>query len=152
MPVSVYRRGEKRRSARVTMSVPLRVDGEALSGEKFTVNTTTNTISQYGCLMLLDQEVILDQALVLMNEYTRQSMQCRVVSTRRHRDGKKYVGDGGCGRRSRGSGTSSCRSGGHRARSMPSRTSPASRWATPRWSRGAGSWWSGRDPCARASR
>ena len=74
------------------MSVPLRVDGEALSGEKFTVNTTTNTISQYGCLMLLDQEVILDQALVLMNEYTRQSMQCRVVSTRRHRDGKKYVG------------------------------------------------------------
>jgi len=29
---------------------------------------------------------------VLMNEYTRQSMQCRVVSTRRHRDGKKYVG------------------------------------------------------------
>ncbi len=92
MPVSGYRRGEKRRSARVTMSVPLRVDGESLSGEKFTVNTTTHTISQYGCLMILDQEVILDQALVLMNEYTRQSMQCRVVSTRRHRDGKKYVG------------------------------------------------------------
>jgi c-di-GMP-binding flagellar brake protein YcgR len=94
MPISGYRRsgGERRRTARVIMSVPLRIDGETVSGEKFTVNTTTHTISQHGCLFLLEQDVVLDQAVVLMHEYTRQSIQCRVVSTRRHRDGKKYVG------------------------------------------------------------
>ena len=93
MPSYGYRRGgERRRTARVIMSVPIRVDGESMQGEKFTERTATYTISQHGCLFVLDQDVILDQALVLMHEYTRQSMQCRVVSTRRHRDGKKYVG------------------------------------------------------------
>lgn len=94
MPISGYRRsgGERRRTARVIMSVPLRIDGETVTGEKFTVNTTTHTISQHGCLFLLEHDVVLDQAVVLMHEYTRQSIQCRVVSTRRHRDGKKYVG------------------------------------------------------------
>jgi PilZ domain-containing protein len=94
MPISGYRRrgGERRRTARVIMSVPLRVDGESVGGEKFTAHTSTHTLSQHGCLFPLEQDVILDQALVLMHEYTRQSIQCRVVSTRRQRDGKKYVG------------------------------------------------------------
>jgi PilZ domain len=92
MPVSGYRRIEKRRSSRVIMSVPLRVDGQGLNGEPFAVNTHTHTISHHGCLILLEQDVVLDQVLVLMHEYTRQSMQARVVSTRRYRDGKKYVG------------------------------------------------------------
>jgi hypothetical protein len=92
MPVSGYRRVEKRRSSRVIMSVPLRVDGQGLNGEPFAVNTHTHTISHHGCLILLEQDVVLDQVLVLMHEYTRQSMQARVVSTRRYRDGKKYVG------------------------------------------------------------
>jgi PilZ domain-containing protein len=92
MPSYGYRRGgERRRTARVIMSVPLRVDGETFAGEKFTVKTTTHTISQHGCLFVLEQEVLLDQALVLMHEYTRQSIQARVVSNRRHRDGKRYV-------------------------------------------------------------
>jgi c-di-GMP-binding flagellar brake protein YcgR len=94
MPASSFRRGgrERRRTARVTMSVPLRVDGETLAGEKFTDSTRTLSVSQHGCLFPLEQNVIVDQALVLMHEYTRQSIQCRVVSARRHRDGKKYVG------------------------------------------------------------
>lgn len=92
MSIPHYRRVEKRRSARVTLSVPLRVDGETLSGEKFIVSTTSHTVSQFGCVLLLEEDVLLDQALVLMNEHTRQSVQSRVVSTRRHRDGKRYVG------------------------------------------------------------
>jgi len=92
MSIPHYRRVEKRRSARVTLSVPLRVDGETVSGESFIVYTTSHTVSQFGCVLLLEKEVLLDQALVLMNEHTRQSAQCRVVSTRRHRDGKTYVG------------------------------------------------------------
>jgi PilZ domain len=87
-----YRRTEKRRSARITLSVPLRVDGQTVSGEDFIVRTRSQFVSQFGCLILLEKDVALDQALVLMNEHTRQSIQCRVVSTRRYRDGKRYVG------------------------------------------------------------
>jgi c-di-GMP-binding flagellar brake protein YcgR len=92
MPVTGYRRIERRRSARVTLAVPLRVDGQSVSGEEFILRTHSHTVSQFGCLVPVDAEVAPDQTVVLMNEYTRQSIQCRVVSTRRHRDGKKYLG------------------------------------------------------------
>jgi len=65
----------------------VRVDGEDIKGEKFIVSTVTYALSQYGCLLQLDEEVIVDQTLVLMNEHTRQSAQGRIVSTRRHRNG-----------------------------------------------------------------
>jgi hypothetical protein len=92
MQITGYRRVERRRSARVTLAVPLRVDGQALSGEGFIVRTHTHTVSQFGCLVHVDEEVIPGETLVLMNEYTRQSVQARVVTTRRHRDGKRYLG------------------------------------------------------------
>lgn len=63
-----------------------------MTGEPFIVKTHTQTVSQFGCSILLDFEVAVDQTLVLMNENTRQSVQCRVVSTRKHRDGKKHAG------------------------------------------------------------
>lgn len=94
MVVSTYRRGEKRRSVRVTLSVPLRVDGKEVRGEQFTIRTKTHTVSEFGCLIFLENEVVLEETIVLMNENTRQSVLCSVVSTRRHRDGKKYVGVG----------------------------------------------------------
>ena len=92
MAIPSYRRGEKRRSSRVTLAVPIRVDGETVTGEKFILSTTTTVISQYGCLINMEEEVMVDQTVVLMNEHTRQSAQARIVSTRRHRNGHKYVG------------------------------------------------------------
>ncbi|HJZ64735.1 MAG TPA: PilZ domain-containing protein [Candidatus Acidoferrum sp.] len=87
-----YRRGEKRRSSRVTLAVPIRVDGENIAGEKFIISTVTVALSQFGCLIQLDEDVLVDQTLVLMNEHTRQSAQGRIVSTRRQRNGHKHVG------------------------------------------------------------
>src|SRR5215470_16874204 len=87
-----YRRGEKRRSSRVTLAVPIRVDGENIAGEKFIVSTVTVALSQFGCLIQLDEDILVDQTIVLMNEHTRQSAQCRIVSTRRQRNGHKHVG------------------------------------------------------------
>jgi hypothetical protein len=87
-----YRRGEKRRSSRVTLAVPIRVDGETVTGEKFILTTTTSVLSQFGCLLLMEEEVMVDQTVVLMNQHTRQSVQARIVSTKRHRNGRKYVG------------------------------------------------------------
>jgi PilZ domain len=92
MHIAHYRRVERRRSARVTLAVPLRVDGLSLSGEQFIVRTHSHTVSEFGCLLPLEEEVVPDQMLVLMNENTRQSVQCKVVTTRKHRDGKRYLG------------------------------------------------------------
>jgi c-di-GMP-binding flagellar brake protein YcgR len=92
MTVTNYRRIERRRSARVTLAVPLRVDGQAVTGEEFIIRTHSHTVSQFGCLIPLEEEVVPGETLVLMNEHTRQSVQARVVTTRRHRDGKRYLG------------------------------------------------------------
>ncbi len=71
MAIPSYRRGEKRRSSRVTLAVPIRVDGENIARDKFIVSTTTQVLSQYGCLIHLEEDVIIDQTLVLMNEHTQ---------------------------------------------------------------------------------
>ena len=76
----------------MTLAVPIRVDGETVTGEKFILSTTTTVLSEFGCLINMEEEVIVDQTVVLMNEHTRQSAQARIVSTRRHRNGRKYVG------------------------------------------------------------
>jgi PilZ domain len=91
MQIASYRRLERRRSARVTLAVPLRVDGQALNGEEFMIRTHTVTVSQFGCLLPLDAELAPDQTVVLLNENTRQSVTCKVVTTRR-RDEKRYLG------------------------------------------------------------
>jgi hypothetical protein len=88
--IANYRRVERRRSARVTLAV--RVDGQELNGEEFIIRTHSHTVSQFGCLLPLDAELAPDQTVVLLNEYTRQSVQCKVVTTRRNRDGKRYLG------------------------------------------------------------
>ncbi len=76
----------------MTLAVPVRVDGETVEGEKFIVSTTTHALSQFGCLLHLEEAVMVDQTLILMNEHTRQSAQARIVSTRRQRNGQQYVG------------------------------------------------------------
>ena len=76
----------------MTLAVPIRVDGETVRGEKFILSATTTVVSQFGCLVNIEEEVMVDQTVVLMNEHTRQSAQARIVSTRRHRNGHKYVG------------------------------------------------------------
>ena len=76
----------------MTLAVPIRLDGETVTGDKFILSTTTSALSQFGCLIQIDEEVTVDQTLVVMNEHTRQSAQARIVSMRRHRNGRKYVG------------------------------------------------------------
>jgi len=91
MQIANYRRIERRRSSRVTLAVPLRVDGQALNGEEFMIRTHTLSVSEFGCLLPLDAELAPDQTVVLLNENTRQSVKCKVVTTRR-REGSRYLG------------------------------------------------------------
>jgi hypothetical protein len=87
-----FRCKERRRTLRVALTVPLTVFGKTDSSGKFTVQTHSQSVNRNGALFRLEEIVLLGQTLVVVNDHTSQSMECRVVSVHRARDGKKYVG------------------------------------------------------------
>ncbi len=87
-----FRCKERRRTIRVALTVPLTVHGKTDSGEKFSVQTHSQSVSRYGALFHLEEIVLVGQTLMMTNDHTAQTMECRVVSVHRARDGKKYVG------------------------------------------------------------
>jgi PilZ domain len=87
-----FRCKERRRTMRVMLSVPLKVQGQTESGEKFTVFTESHTVSLHGASLQLETGVVLGEVLVLENEKTREKVEGRVVTIRHSRDGKTYVG------------------------------------------------------------
>jgi len=83
---------DRRRSSRATLSIPLIATGKTLSGKEFQIETRTHTVSEFGCLILLDAEVFVDQLIRLHCPSVDQSMDGKVASTWRHPDGKHFVG------------------------------------------------------------
>lgn len=83
---------ERRRSARVAAAIPVIVQGQTRSGEEFSVETLTHTVSLFGCLLLLDVDIFVDRKVVLTREDTQQSIEGRFVSIWRHPDGRRFVG------------------------------------------------------------
>lgn len=92
MSLLQFRCKERRRTIRVALTVPLTVHGKSDTGEKFAVQTHSLSVSRYGGLFPLEEIVMMGQTLILVNEHSTQSIESRVVSVRRARDGKKYVG------------------------------------------------------------
>jgi hypothetical protein len=87
-----FRCKERRRTLRVALTVPLTVRGKTDSGEKFSAQTYSQSVNRHGALFQLEEIVLVGQTLILMNDHTSQSMECRVVSLHRARDGKQYIG------------------------------------------------------------
>ena len=87
-----FRVKERRRTVRVALTVPLTVHGKTDRGECFSSHTTSQSVNRHGALFHLEQMVVAGQTVILVNEHTAQSMECRVVSIHRARDGKQYVG------------------------------------------------------------
>jgi len=83
---------ERRRFARTQLTTPVRVHGQSRTGEEFTAEAETHTVSDSGCLICLETNLFLDQTLVLFNGKTGQSVRGKVVSTWRHPDGKIFAG------------------------------------------------------------
>jgi PilZ domain len=83
---------ERRRSARIKLAVPLRVIGQSRSGEEFSVEAETHTVSNSGCLLQLQTDLFVNQPLELRNEKSGQSIKGRVVSTWRQPGGKVFAG------------------------------------------------------------
>lgn len=87
-----FRCKERRRTLRVALNVPLTVHGKTDSGEKFSAQTCSQSINQQGGLFSLEEIVVVGQKLILVNDHTAQSVECRVVSNRRSSDGKQHIG------------------------------------------------------------
>jgi len=87
-----FRVKERRRTLRVALTVPLTVHGKTDSGERFSAHTTSQSVNRHGALFQLEEVVLVEQTVILVNDHTAQSMECRVVSVHRARDGKQYVG------------------------------------------------------------
>jgi hypothetical protein len=92
MAILHFRCKERRRTVRVMLTVPLKVHGMNLEGETFSVETRTHTVSMHGVSIELDLDVSLGDILNLENEQTKESVEGKVVTIRRSRDGKTYVG------------------------------------------------------------
>src|SRR3979490_2320530 len=89
-----FRCKERRRTLRVALTVPLTVRGKTDSGERFSAQTYSQSVNRHGALFQLEEIVLVGQTLILMNDHTAQSMDSRVVSIPRARDGKQYIGAG----------------------------------------------------------
>ena len=88
-----FRCKERRRTLRVALTVPLTVHGKLeTTGERFCRQTASQSINRHGVLFPLEEIVSPGQTLILVNDHTAQSMECRVVSLQHARDGKQYVG------------------------------------------------------------
>src|SRR5260370_22574329 len=87
-----FRCKERRRTLRVALTVPLTVQGKMDPGEKFSAQTHTQSINRNGALFHLEEIVLVGQTGILKNDHTAHSMECRVLSIHRARDGRQYVG------------------------------------------------------------
>jgi hypothetical protein len=91
MSIVHFRRIERRRTARVALCVDLVVHGETESSGTFKVDARTLSVSKYGGMMVLEPEVVIGQTLRLVNPNAAQEAECRVVSARLMRDGKRNI-------------------------------------------------------------
>jgi hypothetical protein len=87
-----FRFKERRRTVRVTLTVGLTVRWQSDSGEKFTVKTNSHSVSREGGLFPMEESVVVGQTLQVHNENSGKSIECKVTTIRKARDGKTYVG------------------------------------------------------------
>jgi c-di-GMP-binding flagellar brake protein YcgR len=87
-----FRFKERRRTVRVAITVALTVRWEAPSGDVFSVKTQSQSVSQGGGLCVLEEPVVVGQLLQLVNQNSGEAVEARVVTVRKARDGKTYVG------------------------------------------------------------
>jgi c-di-GMP-binding flagellar brake protein YcgR len=87
-----FRFKERRRTVRVAITVALTVRWQAPSGEVFSVKTKSQSVSQGGGLCVLEEPVVVGQSLQMINENSGEAVEAKVVTVRKARDGKTYVG------------------------------------------------------------
>jgi c-di-GMP-binding flagellar brake protein YcgR len=87
-----FRFKERRSTVRVAITIRLTVRWKAPSGDVYTVKTQSQTVSQGGGLCVLEEPIVVGQAIQLVNENSSEAIEAKVVTVRKARDGKTYVG------------------------------------------------------------
>ena len=87
-----FRFKERRRTVRVAITIGLTVRWEVPSGDVFSAKTQSQSVSQGGGLCVLEEPVVIGQALQLVNQNSGEAVDAKVVTVRKARDGKTYVG------------------------------------------------------------
>jgi hypothetical protein len=86
-----FRRIDRRRTARVALCVDLLVHGETEHDGRFKTEARAISVSGHGGMMTLEPEVMIGQKLMLINMNSGQKAECKVVSAKPVRDGKRNV-------------------------------------------------------------
>jgi len=87
-----FRCKERRRTQRVSLTVPLGLHGHNEDGEKFCIHVKSNAVSQHGVQLETEHPLVVGQVLIIVNESSARKVEARVASIQRKRDGKTYVG------------------------------------------------------------
>jgi hypothetical protein len=91
MAITHFRCKERRRTLRVSITVPLTACGTTAEGEKFSARGQSHSVNRNGGLLQLDQVVVVGQALLLVNDNSNRTAEARAVSIKRNREGKTLV-------------------------------------------------------------
>jgi len=92
MAILHFRCKERRRTLRVSITVPITVHGQDENGDKFRVKAKSHSVNRHGALLQLEQPVVVGQMLILVNENSDRTVECRVVSVKRDKESKTYIG------------------------------------------------------------
>ena len=87
-----FRCKERRRTQRVSLTVPLALHGHHEDGTKFCVHAKSNAVSQHGAQVETEHPLVMGQVLLVVNESSARKVEARVTSIQRRRDGKTYIG------------------------------------------------------------
>src|ERR1700758_548224 len=82
---------EKRRCKRLPLSIPVRVYGRTPEDHPFRETTVTNAVNRHGGLLPLAPRVKRGQKILLVNRYTDEEREARVVYVDGRGPGKKRV-------------------------------------------------------------
>jgi len=67
LKLGVPRHSENRRGRRMNSRVPIRLEWDDLKGRRCTADAHTRVVNPYGCMVVLDHDLKLEQRLALTN-------------------------------------------------------------------------------------
>jgi hypothetical protein len=82
---------ERRRCKRYTFTIPVKVYGRTPRNHPFRDVTATMTVSLYGGLLDMKPRVKLGQKILIVNSFTEEERECRVVYVDSKQRGRKKV-------------------------------------------------------------
>lgn len=82
---------EPRRSARVTINIPIQVYGQGQDNKIFREETTTSVVSGHGAVIMLNASIVKGQRLVMTNPKKGTEADCHVIYSKPAEMGRSEV-------------------------------------------------------------